>query len=170
MRTTPMPESVARGRLIVPAVVVEDTLTYFRGCGDEDGPHEGLVFWMGRMSGEDRVVVAWFAPFVDCGPQHVFFDASELGRASRLAHGLGMHLVAQVHSHPGRWTDHSDGDDQLVVSSEGFFSLIVPNYGHGGVLPSEGAGIHQHQNGRWYRHSASAPSPVIVAPTRIGDG
>ena len=58
--------------------------------------------------------------------------------------------MAQVHSHPGGDTRHSDGDDDLVLMPfEGMFSLVVADYGRGSLLPESGAGLHQYQDGRW---------------------
>jgi hypothetical protein len=47
-------------------------------------------------------------------------------------------------------TRHSDGDDQLILMPfDGMFSLVVADYGYGSLLPEDGAGLHQHQDGRW---------------------
>ncbi len=52
-----------------------------------------------------------------------------MGRAARR---LGLAVMAQVHSHPGADTRHSDGDDELIVlPREGMFSLVIGRYGEG---------------------------------------
>ena len=63
-------------------------------------------------------------------------EENATGNASRAARALGLSVVAQVHTHPGRDTRHSDGDDDLVLMPyEGMFSLVVGEYGHGSLLP-----------------------------------
>jgi len=53
-----------------------------------------------------------------------------MGRAARR---LGLAVMAQVHSHPGADTRHSDGDDELIVlPREGMFSLVIGRYGASG--------------------------------------
>jgi hypothetical protein len=50
---------------------------------------------------------------------------------------------------------------------EGMFSLVVADYGHGSLLPAEGAGLHQFQNGRWVQitdiKDALTVVPALVA-------
>jgi hypothetical protein len=60
--------------------------------------------------------------------------------------------MAQVHSHPGRGTEHSDGDDEFAfMPREGMFSIVVASYGDGGITAAGGAGIHQFQSSVWKR-------------------
>src|SRR5881396_4059505 len=73
-------------------------------------------------------------------------------RMGRAARRLGLAVMAQVHSHPGADTRHSDGDDELIVlPREGMFSLVIGRYGEGPADPRHGAGLHQFQDGHWVR-------------------
>jgi proteasome lid subunit RPN8/RPN11 len=77
---------------------------------------------------------------------------------------MRLSIVAQVHSHPGSDTRHSDGDDDLVLMPfPGMFSLVVASYGAGSLLPGQGAGLHQFQDGRWVLIRRS-PRALIVVP------
>ena len=77
-------------------------------------------------------------------------------------------VVAQVHSHPGSDTRHSDGDDKLILMPyEGMFSLVVANYGDGGLLTSEGASLHQYQDRRWVLITAPTSDTLIIVPPVI---
>jgi proteasome lid subunit RPN8/RPN11 len=97
----------------------------------------------------------------------VFTDEAALGAASRLARARRLSVVAQVHSHPGADTRHSDGDDHLIVMPfEGMFSLVVGRYGHGGIEPASGAGLHQFQDGRWVEVTNSEHA-FITVPTEV---
>ena len=74
-------------------------------------------------------------------------------------------LVAQVHSHPGSDTRHSDGDDRLILMPhEGMFSLVVGSYGDGGIALSDGAGLHQYQDRRWVFVSTAGSNALIIVP------
>jgi len=167
-RLTPLPTAATRGRLIVPASVLSATklsLQQFRGL---DGRHEGLVYWMGRRCEHDALAMTAFVPTADHGPQHVFIAEAEVGKMSRRARSLGLAIVAQVHSHPGNDTRHSDGDDKLILMPfEGLFSLVVGSYGDGGLLPSEGAGLHQYQDRRWVLITTTSPDALVIAPPVI---
>lgn len=167
-RLTPLPTAANRGRLIVPASVLSATkaaLQQFRGA---DGRHEGLVYWMGRRCEQDALAMTAVVPVSDHGPQHVFIAEAEVGRMSRRARSMGLAIVAQVHSHPGNDTRHSDGDDKLILMPfEGLFSLVVGRYGDGSLLPAEGAGLHQYQDRRWVWISPPSPDALISVPPVI---
>jgi proteasome lid subunit RPN8/RPN11 len=167
-RLTPLPLAKNRGRLTVPAAVAEHTQTALQRSRGPDGPHEGLVFWAGRRSGEDTLVLCALLPATDHGPQHVFIDEREVGRMSRRARSLGLAVVAQVHSHPGRDTRHSDGDDTLILMPfEGMFSLVVADYGRGAIAPAEGAGLHQYQDHRWVQVQAECADALLILPPLV---
>jgi proteasome lid subunit RPN8/RPN11 len=162
-RNTPLPVAPSRGRLVVPLAVAEVTcqaLQRFRGI---DGPHEGLVYLAGRRVGEDTLVLSAVVPPSDHGPQHVFVSPGDVGSMARCARALGLVVCAQVHSHPGADTRHSDGDDKLILMPfEGMFSLVVAHYGYGSFQPREGAGLHQYQDGRWVQIPATSEAVAMV--------
>lgn len=150
-RDRPLPTAPARGRIIVTDTVVQCTVHHLAAEGRRaPRSHEGLVWWFGRRIGGDTYVLSCVAPPVDSGPQHVFTDEGALGDAAAIARSHRLTLVAQVHSHPGDDTRHSDGDDDLVIMPfESMFSLVVARYGAGDIRPGSGAGLHQFQDGRW---------------------
>jgi len=63
-----------------------------------------------------------------------------------------LRLLAQIHSHPGDWVEHSPYDDQVVASRRGL-SLVVPRYGRGVQLWPDRIGVHEWQDGYWHRLS-----------------
>lgn len=102
-------------------------------------------------------------PAVDSGPQHVIAGERSVGAAAATARALRLGIVAQVHSHPGSDTRHSDGDDDLVLMPfEGMFSVVVAGYGRGDILPAGGAGVHQFQDRRWVLLTDAADAVVVV--------
>ena len=109
-----------------------------------------------------RPLVAALPPLADA------LAAAPAGARGVFADGGGsLALLAQVHSHPGVDTRHSDADDNLVLMArEAMFSVVVAHYGDGGITPAEGAGIHQFQDGRWVQVSDTDTSLIIV-PTAV---
>lgn len=139
-----------RGKFAITAGAVdraERLLPSYRG---PDGDHEGLVFLLGHESVELTVLTTALAPDADHGPGHVFCSEEAVGAAGRAARAQGLGILAQLHTHGRGWTEHSRGDDDLIVMPfEGMLSLIAPWYGHTGLRPLDGLGVHQHQDGQW---------------------
>ena len=119
LRPRPLPRARARGALVVPAVVAETTAIMLREFGAEAKRHEGLVYWAGRAVGPVTYVMSAVAPRSDHGPYRVLTDERAIGAAAREARRHQLGLVAQVHSHPGHDTRHSDGDDELGLERLG---------------------------------------------------
>lgn len=166
-RLTPLPRGVARGRLLVCAAVLPSTRDRLRNSRGDDGRHEDLVLWAGRTVGNDVLVAAALFPETSHGWGFVSLTEKATGAAARAGRRHGLAVLAQVHSHPGSDTRHSDGDDKLVLMPfEGMFSLVVGHYGDGSVMPSEGAGLHQFQDGRWIQ-VIDATEALIVIPEAI---
>lgn len=168
-RTTPLPTATSRGRLIVAEQVISPTLAELRRPHDDGSAHERLVLWAGRTVGTTSIITSLVIPRTDQGPQHVLLDESAVNDAARAARLSSLGIIAQVHSHPGSDTRHSDGDDRLVLMPfEGMFSLVIADYGHGTAEPAGGAGLHQFQRGRWVQitnHDA-----LVVVPARLIGG
>lgn len=162
-RRLPLPLGPARGHLIVPETVAVTTETALRGFMGPDGRHEGIVFWAGRQDGDDQLIAAAIVPRAIHGRQFFHVDTSQVGEAAHRARTYRLVLLAQVHSHPGTDTRHSDADDDLVLMArESMFSIVVARYGDGAISPTEGVGIHQFQNGRWVQVTDADTSVIIV--------
>ncbi|TDO06607.1 JAB domain-containing protein similar to deubiquitination enzymes [Mycobacterium sp. BK086] len=167
-RRTPLPTAPARGKLLVAEQVLSPTLAALRASSGPDGQHEGLVLWLGRTVETTTVVIALVCPPARTGRDFVLLDERAVAAASRAARGCGLGVVAQVHSHPGRDTRHSDGDDQLVLMPfEGMFSLVVASYGSGSIEPGRGAGLHQYQDRRWVRITDDQTMVVVPAALAV---
>jgi len=135
---------------LVPETVAASTGKALRGFSGPDGRHEGLVLWLGRRSGDDTLILAAVVPEADHGRGFVRIHHGTVGSTSRAARRVGLSALAQVHSHPGSDTRHSDGDDRMVLLPyEGMFSLVVGRYGDEPVDPQGGVGLHQYQDGHW---------------------
>jgi proteasome lid subunit RPN8/RPN11 len=158
----------ADGKLLVAEQVLAPTRAALQASSHQHERHEGLVFWIGRTIGPDTLVLSAAAVPTDHHHDGVFISEQTVAATGRAARASGLGLVAQVHSHPGASTLHSIGDNELIVLPfHGMFSLVVADYGCGSLLPAEGAGLHQYQNGRWVHLSTSA-MVVVPALTSIG--
>lgn len=166
LRTKPLPVAQARGRLIVPVLVARETRVALQGFHGPDGRHEGLVYWLGRRLESDIIVAGAVIPNCEHGPHRVMASAAAVGSIARAARAQGLGVVAQVHSHGGDDTRHSDGDDVLVLMPvEGMFSLVVGRYGDGGITPKGGMGVHQYQNGRWVQIPRGSTDALVFVAT-----
>jgi proteasome lid subunit RPN8/RPN11 len=166
-RQTPLPRGRARGRLLVPDAVAEQTCRHLQRSAGADGRHEGIVLWAGWSARLDTLIVAAVAVAAEHGRGFVHIAEAAVGTAARAARAHGLALLAQVHSHPDDDTRHSDGDDRLVLMPyEGMFSLVVGRYGDGALHPAHGAGLHQFQGGRWVLINP-VDTAFLVIPTVI---
>lgn len=166
MRKNSLPDREALGSLVVAEAVIAPTLAALQASSGDGVQHEGVVLWLGLTEGESTFVIACAAPPKVSGPYRVHIDERAVGATARNARTYGLGVVAQVHSHPGSDTRHSDGDDLLVLMPyHGMFSLVVANYGSGSIDPRHGAGLHQFQAGRWVRVPAES---LQILPAVIG--
>jgi len=165
-RLTELPTGVNHGRLIVPEQVAVQTRPALMGFHGTDGKHEGLVYWIGRHVQQDSIVVGGIIPNCEHGPQRVMVSENTVGAIMRKARLKGLGIIAQVHSHSGDDTRHSEGDDKLVLMPfEGMFSVVVGRYGAGGITLETGVGLHQFQNGRWIQIQRNCFSALTIVPT-----
>jgi hypothetical protein len=141
-----VPYELGTVRLLLPSEALKATHRLLRIAGRR----ESGVMWYGTkdVSGDGTVCYV-VAPRqqMRLGNYHVSAEA-----LAEVVHRLpeGWKPLAQAHSHPGKWVDHSSYDDGMV-SSHRILSLVFPSYGRrtGGFL--QGVGVHEWQNGYWHR-------------------
>jgi len=163
--------SALQGRFLIcedAVTAVERFLPTFRG---PDGDHEGLIFLAGRELSDAGVTLLTTALAPDCehGPGHVMADEIAIRGVARAARSLGLAVLAQVHSHPGANTHHSEGDDRMILMPfEGMLSIVVPRYAHFGARPLHTLGVHQYQGQAWRPCTpASVHAGLIVIPAAV---
>jgi len=120
-------------RVIILGEVMTSTIYALRTFGKSK--NEGLVLWLGQIEGYQARITHSLVP-----PQRSIQSEDGVGyivteetllEISRFLNQKKIRLIAQVHSHPGR-AYHSSADDRYaVVTKEGGFSLVVPNFGFG---------------------------------------
>jgi hypothetical protein len=137
-------------RLRVPRQVVDTTWNALRAFGAQG--FEGFVLWLGNVANTVATIEVAFVPAQSSirGEEGVgyFVTSDTLFQLNRELHRSGLRLIAQVHSHPGAAYHSLTDDTYAVVTAEGGFSIVVPNFGADEPDPTECA-IYRLRNGRW---------------------
>jgi len=119
-------------RFYVPIAILHETNASLR----EYGKHgcEGLVLWLGHIHDDNscRVERILTPPQNSVKSEDgvgYFVTSETLFSLNKFLSSTGLRLLAQVHSHPGH-AYHSTADDRYcIVTLEGGFSLVVPDFG-----------------------------------------
>jgi len=91
--------------------------------------HEGVALLLGRITGEKVTVLQCVKPQALTSRGSFQVSSREMARAVGLALDLDLHIVGQVHTHPGK-AYHSEGDEEGAnIRYDGFVSIVIPNYG-----------------------------------------
>jgi len=96
------------------------------GCKGE----EGLVFWVGAFGQNGECfVTGCLIPKVSSSQGGVRIPTEKMATIADEVRKRDLLIVAQVHSHPGRF-GHSTVDEVKAVSCRrGFVSIVVPDFG-----------------------------------------
>jgi hypothetical protein len=111
------------------------------------------VAYLDGIALDDRlmVVTTLVFPNADLHPRHFTVAAAAMSEAGQHFRQFGLQRLAQVHTHPKDWVDHSDFDDSMAYSQHpGALSIVVPH--HGKDHPALYAcGIHLRTERDWVR-------------------
>jgi hypothetical protein len=134
---------------------------------DRRTAHEGVAYWAGQRVAGGVVLTTCIAPAATT--TRGSFETSARANAEVIAY-LGsakLELIAQVHSHPGDFVGHSDGDDRrALMPYEGYLSVVVPHYGREGMRPLTKCGVHIFERSKFRRLSEDE----IDSRFRVSDG
>lgn len=138
----------------IPADAIDLTERILQDYGQYQPPNEGLVYWGGHKADGIIRVRMVVAPFAESHSLRVVAtNTSNAKVVSALVNKRCVYL-AQVHSHPEEWVDHSDGDDEWAAfKHNGLLSIVVPHYCSNGMLPLTSCGVHRFQEGTFLRLS-----------------
>ena len=124
-------------------LVLRFTEVVLQDYGNKSPACEGLIYWAGHIDGNKFYVTHAIAPKV-AASRYGFLTTHE-SNAMVVEYLCDNNLIyiAQVHSHPGEWVEHSDIDnEETAFRSEGFISLVVPLFSKKGILPWKQCGVH----------------------------
>jgi len=131
--------------LRVPRIAIEATIQLLRRAGRR----ESGVLWYGVRDrdghGDVKYVVAP-RQRMTWGNYHV--SPAALGEVVHRLHENWKPL-AQIHSHPGVYVEHSRYDD-TAISSRRILSIVFPLYGNLTSPFPVGIGVHEWQDDYWH--------------------
>ena len=137
-----------------------------------DRPHdrERVAFLDGPRPGENGPAVATTLVLPDGAITRGQYTLSPeaMSQAGRHLRALGMMRLAQIHSHPGNWTGHSDHDDEFAFSHrDGGISIVVPHYG--ACAPGLcDCGVHVCEGGIWREVGAKEIDDFVrIVPSQM---
>jgi hypothetical protein len=139
--------------LVISRAIMRRTHEYFTPY--REAGVETACFWFGVDAGDAQVATTVAAPklFQTFGNYMVEMGSMRRLSAAMRAHGLTN--LAQVHTHPSDWVDHSTWDDERAYSTrEGAVSIVWPDYGLGLAHDLRGLGVHERRGGEWVRLDA----------------
>lgn len=146
------PEPCRLPKVLITAGLIEATGRLLRQARTGRRRHEGIVYWAGLGVQQESIVTTCIAPRATTTPGsfRVSFEANATV-VSALCQ-LELVLLAQIHSHPGSFVDHSCGDDLgAFMPFEGFLSIIVPDFCRRDPWPLTTCGVHQFAAGAFRR-------------------
>lgn len=121
---------------------------------------EACCFWYGVEGATIDRVTCVALPRQENGWGWYDVDAAAMAELSRATRSRRWVNVAQLHTHPSSWVEHSPFDDEKANSRRAV-SIVLPNYGvWRGAWPI-GVGIHEYQAG-WHTLSDVDAAARIV--------
>lgn len=117
--------------------------------------NEGLALWLGTTDAATRATVTHVVEVSGAGfvtsPQYLALSFRALAALTELAERLGVYLVGQIHSHPGRFIDLSPIDIAQGIRVPNYLSLVCPYYAQRARTSLDECGIHVFESGNFRR-------------------
>ena len=141
-----------KGVIWIAAAVVEHTIDVLRSSRGPGGSHEGVAYWAGTRAGDNVFVTTCIAPAARTTKGSFATSSRTNAQVIMYLASANLELIGQVHSHPGSFVGHSDGDDErALMPYDGFLSIIVPDYARHGMLPLTCCGVHVFEKSHFRR-------------------
>lgn len=131
--------------LLAPAVWLE-TLGCLRECGRNEA--ECVVFWTSSLAMPDRVDQV-LHPRHTKTPYFYEVDSNWLARLAVELHAARRSVRLQVHTHAGRAFHSRTDDENPLVTTPGFLSLVIPRFARPPIDPSSLFLAKLQSNGAW---------------------
>lgn len=128
--------------------------------------HEKVVYWAGVKRSDVWVVTTVIRPKAHTTWGSFKTSTNTNAEVVAFLSDAGLSLLGQVHTHPGKFVDHSEGDDEgAFMRTENYISIVVPNYGRQGMLPLGRCGVHRYERGRFRRLlGAELETAICIVP------
>lgn len=94
----------------------------------------------------------------------IVFHGSGYARLWQLCEAQQLRVAADVHTHPGDWTEQSYADaTHPMVGTPGHVALIVPNFARGNSSSLRGVGIYRYRgNHQWQDCTSRDPAFTLA--------
>jgi hypothetical protein len=139
---------------LVDRKVIEFTEKILLEYGQKTPSNEGLVYWCGKKDQNYIRINSVIAPKTTSSEGRVSTSYEANAGFVRELSKNKIIQIGQVHSHPGKWVNHSNGDDKWAAFKVGgLLSIVVPSYGKVGMLPIRKCGIHRFTKDEFIRLS-----------------
>jgi hypothetical protein len=151
--------------ILVPQIFWETLLNRFQ----RDRTNlERVAYLDGVRSGALGIVTTITVPRAQRRPQYFRVTAANMSAAGKHLLRYGLQRLAQVHTHGGRFTEHSDVDDVWAYSQRpGALSIVVPWHGRG-VTSLIQCGVHLRREAGWALLSkAELPDEITIFPSSV---
>ncbi len=154
-------------RVLLPSTVIRESGEYLRQSRGPDGPHEGVLYWAGISAADIWVVTTIILPSARTTRGSFRTTAKTNADVVGFLADHELVLLGQVHSHPGSFVDHSEGDIVgALMPYQSFLSVVVPNYACDGLLPLHGLGVHRFDQGEFQQLSEiEIKKTMVVVPS-----
>lgn len=120
--------------------------------GSEPDPNEGLVYICGSRSESNFFVKMIIAPKTISSYGKVQTSHSMNAKIVSTIVENNLIQIGQIHSHPGKFINHSIGDDEWTAFKvQNLISIVVPYFGKYGILPMIKCGVHRFQSNEFVR-------------------
>jgi len=133
------------------------------------GRLERVAYIDGVAASDDMSVATTLVfPNAKLNERHFEVSAEAMSQAGRHFRAYHLQRLAQVHTHPGDWVDHSQYDDEMAYSQHrGAVSIVMPN--HASCRPAlSGCGVHVREDGGWRMLAQSEISSYVsVVPAQF---
>lgn len=133
------------------------------------GDVERVAFLDGVHLGSGGVVTTLTIPDAELRPRYYNIPAEAMSQAGKHFRAYDLVRLAQVHTHPDDWTDHSPIDDRRAYSQRtGAISIVLPF--HGSTQPglSDGVGVLVREEDGWRKlESEEISERVRIVPAML---
>jgi len=152
------PYQPSSANLKVPEAAVKQTVAALQAFGRI----EACCLWYGRDFGQrSGRIEAVVVPKQRGTWGNYDVSPAAINEVSAVTRARGWVCLAQVHSHPAEFVEHSTYDDSRAIS-RGVLSFVFPNYGHWKGKFPRGIGIHEFQSDYWHKLTDAQTSKRVA--------
>jgi hypothetical protein len=148
---------------LLPKALLADSLTIMKPHGAVG--NEGIALWFGSADSSCAKIthlVELAGPGFKTAPQQMHLSLRAMSTLTNLAEQLGVILIGQIHSHPGRYLDLSNVDKEHGIRSPDYLSVVCPFYAQRKLSGIEECGVHVFEDRNYRRMSQDEISLRLI--------